>query len=276
MLPALNSDYIAKINELPFLTKKEEYTLAKRFIEYQDLNAAEKLVLSHLRLVVKIASTYKTYGIPVMDLIQEGTVGLMQAVKHFNPDLGARLGTYATYHIKYTIQDYIMHTCSLVKIGTTAAQKKLFYNLRKLRSKLNIHDNMQLHPEDITYIAKELDVDEDEVISMDSRLMQTDKSLNDLVLDAEEPHELQDSIKSNDIMHDIVLAESENSKRQKRLLKEALLLLNDREKEILKLRYFNETSLTLEEVSYQYNISRERVRQIEARSIEKIKEYVTR
>ena len=239
----------------------------------KDLNAAHKLVTSHLRLVAKIAMGYKGYGLPVADLISEGNIGLMQAVKRFDPDKGFRLATYAMWWIRAAIQEYILHSWSLVKIGTTAAQKKLFFNLRKIKNELKIINERDLRPEDVKEISKRLSVDENEVQSMNSRIAGHDHSLN-TPLKHDSNTEWQDWIENKEESQETRLEESQEYKFRKTILINALASLNEREKYIFKARRIKEPQVTLEELSKNFNISRERVRQIEVRSFEKVQQYI--
>jgi RNA polymerase sigma-32 factor len=269
------SSYIEKVNKFPYLTPEEEHVLATDFAETGNVEAAHKLVTSHLRLVVKIAAGFRNYGMPMGELISEGNIGLMQAVKKFDPKKGFRLSTYAMWWIKASMQEYVLHSWSLVKIGTTAAQKKLFFNLRKIKSRLAKVDNRSLSPKEITQIANELDVTEREVIDMDSRLSQGDQSLNSPILGREDDEgEMIDLVVSKEVGQDIVLAESQDMKRKRSLLLQAMAKLNEREREIITARRLNEPPATLEDLSQTYDISRERVRQIENRAMEKLQETV--
>ena len=278
-LPVLSSEgslafYLQEIKKFPILTAEEEFMLAKRYKEHGDSDAAHKLVTSHLRLVAKIAMGYRGYGLPVTDLISEGNVGIMQAVKKFDPEKGFRLATYAMWWIRAQIQEYVLHSWSLVKIGTTAAQKKLFFNLRKLKNQLTSIDSGNLSPENVREIATRLDVKEAEVIDMNNRLYGGDQSLNAKV-SGEAETEWQDMlVDQNEIQSDILEKKNEMSYRKK-IFKKALEVLNEREKEILTLRKLREKPLKLEELSTKFNISRERVRQIEEKALEKLKKQVS-
>ena len=277
-LPILSSEgnlavYLQEIKKFPMLTADEEYMLAKRYKEHGDSKAAHKLVTSHLRLVAKIAMGYRGYGLPVTDLISEGNVGIMQAVKKFDPEKGFRLATYAMWWIRAQIQEYVLHSWSLVKIGTTAAQKKLFFNLRKLKNQLVSIDSGNLSPENVREIATRLDVKEAEVIDMENRLFTSDKSLNVKVSD-DNHTEWQDLIEDNIESHDKIIEKNDELKYRKDLFTKALEVLNEREKEIIKLRKLKDIPLKLEELSKKYKISRERVRQIEEKAIEKIKKEI--
>ena len=278
-LPILSSEgnlayYLQEIKKFPILSADEEFMLAKRFKEHGDSKAAHKLVTSHLRLVAKIAMGYRGYGLPVTDLISEGNVGIMQAVKKFDPDKGFRLATYAMWWIRAQIQEYVLHSWSLVKIGTTAAQKKLFFNLRKLKNQLNSIDDGDLSPENVREIAKRLDVKEVEVKDMENRLFANDKSLN-MNLNDENNLEWQDMLIDEKETQDKIYEKEDEYKHRKELFTKALDVLNIREKEILKLRRMIEKPKKLEELSKKYNISRERVRQIEEKAIEKIQKQIS-
>ena len=248
---------------------EEEYTLAKMWKSKKDLNAAHKLVTSHLRLVAKIAMGYKGYGLPVADLISEGNIGLMQAVKRFDPDKGFRLATYAMWWIRAAIQEYILHSWSLVKIGTTAAQKKLFFNLRKIKNELKLINEGDLRPEHVKEISKRLDVDSEEVINMNRRMMGQEKSLNSPIKDGEN-EEWQDWLVDENLDQELMLSQQQEFDDRKELLKNAMGILNLRETEIIKARRLSENPKTLEELSVKYKISRERVRQIETKAFEKL------
>jgi RNA polymerase sigma-32 factor len=261
--------YLQEIRKFPMLTPEEEYALAKRWQETGDLEAAHKLVTSHLRLVAKIAMGYRGYGLPIGELISEGNVGMMQAVKRFDPDRGFRLATYAMWWIRAAIQEYILHSWSLVKMGTTAAQKKLFFNLRRLKGEMQAIEDGDLKPEQVAKIAKDLDVPEQDVIQMNRRLAATDHSLNAPVrVDGE--GEWQDWLVDESDNQEVELAEREDMGRRKALLANALRTLNERERHILIERRLKDEPTTLEELSHQYGISRERVRQIEVRAFEKL------
>lgn len=261
--------YLQQIRKFPMLDKDEEYMLAKRWIEHDDTPAAEKMVTSHLRLVAKIAMGYRGYGLPINELISEGNVGLMQAVKRFDPERGFRLATYAMWWIRAAIQEYILHSWSLVKMGTTAAQKKLFFNLRKLKGKLEALEEGDLRPEHVTKIATELSVPEQDVVSMNRRLSAPDHSLNAPVrIDGD--GEWQDWLEDDTDNQEVVISEAQELDRRKALLRQAMGVLNERERHILTERRLKEESSTLEELSQVYGISRERVRQIEVRAFEKL------
>ena len=260
--------YLQEIKKFPILTAEEEYLLAKRFKEDGDTKAAHKLVTSHLRLVAKIAMGYRGYGLPVTDLISEGNVGIMQAVKKFDHEKGFRLATYAMWWIRAQIQEYVLHSWSLVKIGTTSAQKKLFFNLRKLI------DEGNLSPENIKEIAKRLDVKEKEVVDMNGRLFSKDQSLNTPVKD-EAQTEWQDTIVDENDTQDKIIEDKNEQDHRKKLFNQALKILNPREKIIIELRHLNEKPQKLEELSKKFNISRERVRQIEEKAMEKLKNEIS-
>ncbi len=261
--------YLQEIRKFPMLEKQEEYMLAKRWREHDDAKSAHKMVTSHLRLVAKIAMGYRGYGLPVNELISEGNVGLMQAVKRFDPERGFRLATYAMWWIRAAIQEYILHSWSLVKMGTTAAQKKLFFNLRKLKGRLQAFEEGDLSPENVEKIATELSVPEQDVISMNRRLTAPDHSLNAPVrIDGD--GEWQDWLEDESESHEIVIGEAEELTKRRALLQDAMETLNERERHILTERRLKEESSTLEELSKVYGISRERVRQIEVRAFEKL------
>ena len=277
-LPILSSEgnlavYLQEIKKFPMLTAEEEYMLAKRYKEHGDSDAAHKLVTSHLRLVAKIAMGYRGYGLPVTDLISEGNVGIMQAVKKFDPEKGFRLATYAMWWIRAQIQEYVLHSWSLVKIGTTAAQKKLFFNLRKLKNQLVSIDSGNLSPENVRDIATRLDVKEGEVIDMENRLFTSDQSLN-VKLGEENDTEWQDLIEDKNDTHDKIIEKKDELDYRRKLFLKALNILNEREKEIIKFRKLQEKPLKLEELSKKYNISRERVRQIEEKALQKLQKAV--
>jgi len=277
-LPVLSSEgnlsiYLQEIKKFPILTAEEEYMLAKRYKEHGDTEAAHKLVTSHLRLVAKIAMGYRGYGLPVTDLISEGNVGIMQAVKKFDPERGFRLATYAMWWIRAQIQEYVLHSWSLVKIGTTAAQKKLFFNLKKLKNQLSSIDAGSLSPENAREIASRLNVKEAEVLDMDNRLFSGDQSLNVQVGEEGETEWLDMLMDSNDTQ-DNILANSNEFSFRKKIFEQALEVLNDREKEIISLRKLKDKPVKLEDLSKRFNISRERVRQIEEKALEKLQKQV--
>lgn len=280
-IPALGSEaslnrYLTEIKKFPILAPEEEFMLAKRWREHQDTEAAHRLVTSHLRLVSKIAMGYRGYGLPVSELISEGNIGLMQGVKKFEPDRGFRLSTYAMWWIRASIQEFILRSWSLVKIGTTAAQKKLFFNLRRIKGQINALEEGDLKPEDVTRIATDLNVSEDEVVSMNRRMsMGGDASLNaPLRADADGEGQWQDWLTDEGPIQDEVVAEREEGDIRTALLNEAMGVLNERERHILSERRLAEEPKTLEELSQQYDISRERVRQIEVRAFEKLQKAI--
>ena len=277
-LPILSSEgnlaiYLQEIKKFPILTAEEEYMLAKRYKEHDDTEAAHKLVTSHLRLVAKIAMGYRGYGLPVTDLISEGNVGIMQAVKKFDPERGFRLATYAMWWIRAQIQEYVLHSWSLVKIGTTAAQKKLFFNLKKLKNQLSSIESGDLSPENAREIATRLNVKEAEVLDMNNRLFSGDQSLNVKVGD-EGDAEWQDMLIDSNDTQDNILENSNELSFRKKIFEQALEVLNEREKEIIKLRKLKDKPVKLEELSKKFNISRERVRQIEQKAFEKLQKQV--
>jgi RNA polymerase sigma-32 factor len=263
------SRYLQEIRKFPMLTPEEEYSLAKRWKDEGDSEAAHKLVTSHLRLVAKIAMGYRGYGLPVGELISEGNVGMMQAVRRFDPDRGFRLATYAMWWIRAAIQEYILHSWSLVKMGTTAAQKKLFFNLRRLKAQMSALEEGDLKAEQVAKIAKTLQVPEQDVVSMNRRLASPDHSLNAPVR-ADSEGEWQDWLVDEQENQETELAERQDMSNRRQLLNEALKTLNERERHILIERRLKDEPTTLEELSQQYNISRERVRQIEVRAFEKL------
>ena len=261
--------YLSEIRQFPMLTADEEYVLARSFKEHGDVDAAHKMVTSHLRLVAKIAMGYRGYGLPLNELISEGNVGLMQAVKRFDPERGFRLATYAMWWIRASIQEYILHSWSLVKIGTTAAQKKLFFNLRKLKGRLEAINEGDLDPKTVKTIAEELSVPEHDVISMNRRLAGGDHSLN-APLRAENEGEWMDWLVDDSESQEVVIAENEELTKRRALLQDALGTLKERERHILTERRLKDEPTTLEDLSQVYGISRERVRQIEVRAFEKL------
>jgi RNA polymerase sigma-32 factor len=262
--------YLAEIKKFPILSPEEEFMLAKRWTEHQDTDAAAKLVNSHLRLVAKIAMGYRGYGLPVSELISEGNIGLMQGVKKFEPDRGFRLATYAMWWIRASIQEFILRSWSLVKMGTTAAQKKLFFNLRRMKNQIEAFEDGDLKPEDVAKIATDLGVSEDEVISMNRRMsMGGDTSLN-VPLREEGEGQWQDWLVDTDPLQDERVADAQESKVRHELLVQAMETLNDREKHILTERRLTDDPKTLEELSQVYDVSRERIRQIEVRAFEKL------
>ena len=255
------------------LKLEEEYTLAKSWKEKKDIHSAHKLVTSHLRLVAKIAMQYKGYGLPIPDLISEGNIGLMKAVKRFDPDKGFRLATYAMWWIKAAIQEYILHSWSLVKIGTTAAQKKLFFNLRKIKNELKLINEGNLKPEEIKKISQRLDVEEKEVVDMNNRMAGPDHSLN-APLKKDSNLEWQDWLADSGTSQEDLLEESQEYKYRKTILMNSLSALNEREKYIFNARRLKEPQSTLDELSKEFKISRERIRQIEVKAFEKIQSYI--
>ena len=264
------SRYLTEIRKFPMLSKDEEFMLAKRWREHSDPEAAHKLVTSHLRLVAKIAMGYRGYGLPIGEVISEGNVGLMQAVKKFEPDKGFRLATYAMWWIRASIQEYILRSWSLVKMGTTAAQKKLFFNLRKAKSEISAFEEGDLRPEQVSHIATRLGVLDEEVISMNRRLSGPDSSLN-APLRSDGESEWQDWLADdNAVSQETQLAESEEKSIRMSLLEEAMKELSDRERHILTQRRLQDNPTTLEELASEYGVSRERVRQIEVRAFEKL------
>ena len=261
--------YLDEIRRFPMLEPEQEYMLAKRWREHDDVHAAHQLVTSHLRLVAKIAMGYRGYGLPMNEIISEGNIGLMQAVKRFDPERGFRLATYAMWWIRAAIQEYILHSWSLVKLGTTAAQKKLFFNLRRLKSQMQAIEEGDLHPETVREIATTLEVTEQDVIDMNRRLEGPDHSLN-AMLRSDGDTEWQDWLVDSSASQEIQVAEEDELSHRKGLLGEAMQVLNDRERHILTERRLKEEPTTLEDLSVQYGISRERVRQIEVRAFEKL------
>nr|WP_144097726.1 RNA polymerase sigma factor RpoH [Croceicoccus sediminis] len=282
-IPALGGEqslnrYLSEIKKFPVLKPEQEYMLAKRYQEHEDPEAAAQLVTSHLRLVAKIAMGYRGYGLPVSDLISEGNVGLMQGVKKFEPDRGFRLATYAMWWIKASIQEYILRSWSLVKMGTTAAQKKLFFNLRRMKKNLEAFEDTDLHPDDVTKIATDLGVPEQEVVNMNRRmLMGGDASLNvSMRSDEEGSGQWQDWLTDDRPLQDETVADAEEKQVRHDMLVEAMDVLNDREKHILAERRLSENPQTLEELSQVYDVSRERIRQIEVRAFEKVQKAMQR
>ncbi len=277
-LPSISSEgnltrYLQEIRKFPMLEPEQEYMLAKRWKEHEDSEAAHRLVTSHLRLVAKIAMGYRGYGLPLSELISEGNVGMMQAVKRFDPDRGFRLATYAMWWIRAAIQEYILHSWSLVKMGTTAAQKKLFFNLRKLKGQLQAMEEGDLSPENLKKIATELDVPEADVVSMNRRLASPDHSLN-APLRSDSEGEWQDWLVDESESQETRLGERQELGLRRDLLEKAMTHLNDRERHILTERRLRENPTTLEDLSQQYGISRERVRQIEVRAFEKLQKAI--
>ena len=280
IIPALTPDgnlsrYLDQIRQFPMLEPDQEYMLAKNWAERGDVDAAHQLVTSHLRLVAKIAMGYRGYGLPLADLISEGNVGMMHAVKKFDPERGFRLATYAMWWIKASIQEYILRSWSLVKIGTTAAQKKLFFNLRRIKGQINAIDGGDLKPEQITHIADELNVSEDDVVSMNQRMSGGDRSLNTpLSQDGEGSGEWQDWIEDERTDQETTFAENDELDKRQRLMAQAMAGLNEREQRIIEARRLMDPPLTLEELASEFDVSRERIRQIEVRAFEKLSEAV--
>ena len=264
--------YLAQIKKFPMLDAEEEYMLAKNWQTTGNVKSAEKLVTSHLRLVAKIAMGYKGYGLPMNEIISEGNVGLMQAVKKFEPEKGFRLATYAMWWIKASIQEYILRSWSLVKIGTTTAQKKLFFNLKKLKNQIAPKNEGDLKKDEVEKIANTLDVSEDEVISMNRRLSGKEQSLNAPI--GEDGDEWQDWVVDKEMDQELKIAHQEELDQRKDLLQDSIKILNDREKEILYARRLNENPSTLEDLSKKYKISRERIRQIENKAFEKLQKHM--
>jgi len=276
-LPVLSNEgglglYLAQIKKFPMLDAEEEYMLAKNWRKTGNLKSAEKLVTSHLRLVAKIAMGYKGYGLPVNEMISEGNVGLMQAVKKFEPEKGFRLATYAMWWIKAAIQEYILRTWSLVKIGTTTAQKKLFFNLKKIKNKIAPRTEGDLRNEHVSEIAKKLSVSEEEVVSMNRRLSGKEHSLNAPI--GEDGDQWQDWVVDKEMDHELRFAQQEEMGQRKDLLQDSIKILNEREKEILYARRLTDEPLTLEVLSKKYKISRERIRQIENKAFEKLQKHM--
>ena len=270
--------YLAEIKKFPVLTAEQEYMLAKRYAEHEDPEAAAQLVTSHLRLVAKIAMGYRGYGLPLSDLISEGNVGLMQGVKKFEPERGFRLATYAMWWIKASIQEFILRTWSLVKMGTTAHQKKLFFNLRRMKRNLEAYEDSDLHPSDVAKIATDLGVPEQEVVNMNRRMMMGgDASLNvSMRADEEGSGQWQDFLVSDAPLQDETVADAEEAHLRHDMLEQAMESLNERERHILTERRLTDDPQTLEELSQQYDVSRERIRQIEVRAFEKLQKAMQR
>ena len=279
-LPVLSGDvtlsnYLNEIKKFPMLSAEEEYTLATRLRIHGDTDAAHQLVTSHLRLVAKLAMGYKGYGLPITDIMSEGNVGLMQAVQKFDPEKGFRLATYALWWVKAAMQEYILRSWSLVKIGTTAVQKKLFFNLRRAKNQIQAYEDGDLNPENLEKISKQLNVPEKEVVNMNRRLSGADPSLNAKISsDDGSQTEWQDWIEADTPNQEEEYAEKEEDSIRKDLISESLSVLNERELDIVQTRRLSEETTTLEELSDKYDISRERVRQIEVRALEKIKEEI--
>ena len=263
------SVYLSQIKKFPMLDAEEEYMLAKNWRENGNLQSAHKLVTSHLRLVAKIAMGYRGYGLPVNELISEGNLGLMQAVKKFDPDKGFRLATYAMWWIKAAIQEYVLRSWSLVKMGTTSAQKKLFFNLKKIKNQIAPNQEGDLREDQVSEISKRLDVDSNEVVNMNRRMMGQEKSLNDPIKSGES-EEWQDWLPDDSLDQELLISQKQEYEDKKKLLKEAMNILNEREKEIIISRRLKDEPDTLEELSKKYKISRERIRQIETKAFEKL------
>jgi RNA polymerase sigma-32 factor len=263
------SIYLAQIKKFPMLDAEEEYMLAKNWKENGNIQSAHKLVTSHLRLVAKIAMGYRGYGLPVNELISEGNLGLMQAVKKFDPERGFRLATYAMWWIKAAIQEYVLRSWSLVKMGTTTAQKKLFFNLKKIKNQIAVGQDGDLRDDQVKEISKRLDVESHEVVNMNRRMMGQEKSLNDPIKSGE-TDEWQDWLVDDSLDQELVVSQKQEYDDKKELLDNAMKILNDREKEIIKARRLSEEPQTLEKLSKKYKISRERIRQIETKAFEKL------
>ena len=280
-VPSLNGEqslnrYLAEIRKFPVLSAEQEYMLAKRYQEHQDPEAAKQLVTSHLRLVAKIAMGYRGYGLPVSELISEGNIGLMQGVKKFEPDRGFRLATYAMWWIKASMQEFILRSWSLVKMGTTAAQKKLFFNLRRMKKNLDAYEDTDLHPDDVKKIATDLGVSETEVVNMNRRMMMGgDASLN-ISFNEDGEGQWQDLLEDERPLQDETVANAQEAGMRHAMLAEAMEALNERERDILIQRRLTDEPRTLEELSQEYNVSRERVRQIEVRAFEKLQKAMMR
>lgn len=265
--------YLREINNIPCLSKEEEFLLAKNYLDNHDIEAAQRLVTSHLKLVAKIAMRYKNYGLPLTDIVSEGNIGLMQAVKKYDPDLGYRLSTYAMWWIKASIQEYVLRSWSLVKIGTTSAQKKLFFSLGKIKNKITNLYSRAVNTEDYAKIASDLGVTTKEVYEMNQRMI-ADLSLNGKVNKEDSSSEMLDFIAEPRPSHEFILINQQDATNKQRLLSEAMLTLNPREHKILSARKLQDHPSTLEDLSEEYKISKERIRQIEARAFEKIQSYI--
>ena len=263
------TSYLAQIKRFPMLTKEEEYALSKNWKDRGDIKSVQKLITSHLRLVAKIAMGYRGYGLPVNELISEGNIGLMQAVKKFDPDKGFRLATYAMWWIKASIQEYVLRSWSLVKMGTTTAQKKLFFNLKKIKNQIAPDQEGDLKDEQVNEISKRLDVDSKEVVNMNRRMMGQEKSLNDPIKSGE-TDEWQDWLVDSSLDQELIVSQQQEYNDKKELLNDAMKILNEREKAIINARRLSENPKTLEELSKKYKISRERIRQIETKAFEKL------
>mgnify|MGYP001351811145 CR=1 FL=1 len=263
------SNYLEQIKKFPMLTSEEEYMLAKSWRDRGDIKSAQKLVTSHLRLVAKIAMGYRGYGLPVSELVSEGNIGLMQAVKKFDPEKGFRLATYAMWWIKASIQEYVLRSWSLVKMGTTTAQKKLFFNLKKIKNQLSANETGDLKPEHVNEISKRLNVDKNEVVSMNRRMLGKEKSLN-TPINEDSGSEWQDWIVDNKLDQELKYSQDQELSNRKKLMDQSISILNPREKEILTARRLSEDVATLEDLSKKYKVSRERIRQIETKAFEKL------
>lgn len=277
-VPALTSDtglgrYLQEIRRFPVLEAEEEFMLARRLREHGDVEAAHKLVTSHLRLVAKIAMGYRNYGLPMADLIAEGNIGLMRAVKKFEPERGFRLTTYAIWWIKASLHEYLLNSWSIVKIGSQTAQKKLFFGLRRLKARLGILEGGDMLDDQVKEIAREMNVKESDVVAMNQRMSSRDSSLNTQILD-DGGEELQDFLADESDNQEVLLSKAEESARGKKLLSDGLATLNERERHIIKERFLREDPITLEALGVHYGISRERVRQIEARAFQKLQAAV--
>lgn len=278
-LPVISSgfgvdQYVREIQKFPILEAEEEYMLAKRYHEADDMAAAHRLVTSHLRLVVKIAHSFKGYGLPLAEMISEGNIGLMTAVKKFDPERGFRLSTYAIWWIKASIQEYILRSWSHVKVGTSLAQKKLFFNLKRLKNQIEASHDTDLTPEQVSQIAEELDVREDEVVAMNHRMIAHDRPLNATVGGDGNGSQWVDLLADESVSHEEAILDADERGRKQRLMAQAMESLKERERDILMRRRLQEPAVTLEELSQEYGISRERVRQIENRAFEKMQQWV--
>ena len=263
------SNYLTQIKKFPMLSAEEEYMLAKSWRDRGDLKSAQKLITSHLRLVAKIAMGYRGYGLPVSEMVSEGNIGLMQAVKKFEPEKGFRLATYAMWWIKASIQEYILRSWSLVKMGTTAAQKKLFFNLKKIKNQISASNVDELRNEHVEEISKRLNVKKEDVVSMNRRMLGKEKSLNDPIK-GEDNTEWQDWLVDSKIDQELKLSQEQELTQKKKLMDDSMGILNPREKEILTARRLSEDAATLEDLSKKYKVSRERIRQIETKAFEKL------
>ncbi len=268
------SSYLTQIKKFPMLSAAEEYMLARSWKNRGDLKSAQKLITSHLRLVAKIAMGYRGYGLPVSEMVSEGNIGLMQAVKKFEPGKGFRLATYAMWWIKASIQEYILRSWSLVKMGTTSAQKKLFFNLKKIKNQLSPNNTGDLRIEHVEEISKRLNVKKEEVVSMNRRLLGKEKSLNDPIKTNEDSGEWQDWVIDDKLDQELKFSQDQEFKQRKKLMNDSINILNLREKEILTARKLSEDIATLEDLSRKYKVSRERIRQIETRAFEKLQKAI--